>query len=157
MFDFNDTSSVASQVSSLAASTTTSRSTAISALRTPCRLADQISDIDLHAHYDNVSDMPKIFLNGGIYVLAQQVRHRKPRTTWISAHGTFLIKLTTDLRKNGEFFYCRLCDSKGKTSLYNLAGTTSSMRHLNKVHNLQEEEEDDRPKKRQKTVFKLQR
>jgi hypothetical protein len=101
---------------------------------------------------DSIVDWPKVVLRGKQYILESWTAKKRPRTSWIASHGTFLIEVV-DGRTGGIFWCCKYCDST-----FESRATTSAANHLNNEHNAFDKAKE-RPLKRQKSssVLELQR
>ena len=92
-----------------------------------------------------VEDLPRLRLlgKGGQYVLESWLHSRRPRTSWITAHGHLLVQVqATGL---GETLWlCSTCDKRRKTKIYASAATSSAIRHLQLHHKINEDPDTER-------------
>ena len=105
-------------------------------------LASQFAAIpDEATKVASIEDLPTITITGsyhGQYILETWLHRKRKRSSWISKHGLYLVKISDSGTASGEFWLCGLCDSQKRTKLFDSKATSSSMQHLLKDHQISE-------------------
>ncbi|KAK3363926.1 hypothetical protein B0T25DRAFT_55865 [Lasiosphaeria hispida] len=139
-----DTTSVSSYAQSLSTTTSTARNSLLSRLRKARSIGDQLRDIKEVSILDLpvlVDDFPKLQSRKGIFIPETWAHHEKVHTSWIHNHGCWVIKLGPGNQEQGSFW---VCGDKNYDSLYSAEAMSTATSHLNKIHQLFKEKEDDK-------------
>lgn len=100
---------------------------------------------------DSLVDWPKVILRGKQYIPEAWTAKKRPRTSWIASHGSYLIE-AVDGKAGAILWCCTYCDS-----LFSSLATSSTASHLNSKHNrFDEAKEPPLKKMRSSSVLEMQ-
>jgi hypothetical protein len=117
-------------------STPRSNPTAFTMLRRPKQrsIAQQLDEISREGNFDvdKVTDLPRVFVGARSFVREEWVHKKgqRGRTTWIKDHGVFMREILPDGTHEGKFWFCGVCDSRGKVEYFSMSATSAAGNHL---------------------------
>jgi hypothetical protein len=100
---------------------------------------------------DDFTHWPKVRLHARNYILEEWLHRKRPRTSWISEHGRFLIEVIGG-RNEGHYWCCGYCGQ-----IFAAKATSSPGVHLNQNHQKYEEGKEPPPTavKKQRSAIRM--
>ena len=117
----------------------TSTSSAFPRLGRPLSVLEQPSDISSLRPNADPDELPTVLIGNKRYSREEHISKKRPRGGWVKDHGIYLVLMP---EKKNTFWLCRRCDEKCRIALYDAQATNGASKHLKRVHNAVEDEEE---------------
>ena len=130
---------------------------AFSRLRRTPTLASQLVNISAPSPTDDLCTVPKIRLGSHDYILKEWLSRKRTRRSWISDHGTWLVRFAEG-HCRGEFWCYTRCDSRGTPTVFTAIAISSAVKHLKSVHYISKPSgvDNNEPAPKRTNVLQLQ-
>ncbi len=92
----------------------------------PSSLKPWLINIDVRQlHQDSIVDWPTVTHTGKQYIVESWLAKKRPRRSWISLHGSFIVEVARDSKLGDVVWCCKHCNK-----VFATRASSSSALHL---------------------------